>query len=197
MKQKSIVIDREYASGGREVARILSEKTGMEFYDGNLLYFAGERYGIDLGQMKRYDEKGVGSILHDFAMAVETIGSADRDAPFRTQAALGRLMKLLVAEKPCIFLGRCAAEFLQGETPLVRVFIYAGDMEDRVKRVRELGECETGNVEAYIRRKDQQRRNYHRFFTEKQWGEPKHYDLMLNTSALGYEKTADTILSLL
>ena len=37
MIKKSIVIDREYGSGGREVARILSEKLGMEFYDGNLL----------------------------------------------------------------------------------------------------------------------------------------------------------------
>ena len=34
MKTQSVVIDREYGSGGREVARILSEKLGMEFYDG-------------------------------------------------------------------------------------------------------------------------------------------------------------------
>ncbi|MBQ9748201.1 MAG: cytidylate kinase-like family protein [Clostridia bacterium] len=197
MKQKSILIDREYASGGREVARILSEKTGMDFYDGNLLYFAGERYGIDLGQMRRYDEQGVGSILHDFAMAVETLGGADREAPFRSYEAMGRLMKLLVREKPCIILGRCAAELLQGETPFAHVFIYAGNMDDRIRRVQSLGECEGGNVEAYIRRKDQQRRNYHRFFTEKKWGEPQNYDLLLNTSALGYEKAADAILAIL
>ena len=47
MKLESIVIDREYGSGGREVARILSEKLGMEFYDGNLLALAGkERIAI-------------------------------------------------------------------------------------------------------------------------------------------------------
>ena len=59
MNKKSIVIDREYGSGGREVARILSEKLGMEFYDGNLLVLAGKEYGIDLGTLQTYDEKGV------------------------------------------------------------------------------------------------------------------------------------------
>ena len=54
MNKKSIVIDREYGSGGREVARILSEKLGMEFYDGNLLVLAGKEYGIDLGTLQTW-----------------------------------------------------------------------------------------------------------------------------------------------
>ena len=56
MKRYSIVIDREYGSGGREVARILSERLGMEFYDGNLSALAGKEYGIDLETSKDYDE---------------------------------------------------------------------------------------------------------------------------------------------
>ena len=72
MKKKSIVIDREYGSGGREVARILSEKLGMEFYDGNLLALAGKEYGIELGVAQEYDEKGVGGILSDIAMMTNT-----------------------------------------------------------------------------------------------------------------------------
>ncbi|MBR7187446.1 MAG: cytidylate kinase family protein, partial [Clostridia bacterium] len=65
MKTQSVVIDREYGSGGREVARILSEKLGMEFYDGNLLVLAGREYGIDVATLQDYDEKGVGSVLSD------------------------------------------------------------------------------------------------------------------------------------
>ena len=58
MSKQSIVIDREYGSGGREVARILSEKLGIEFYDGDLLIMAGREYGINLGTLREYDEKG-------------------------------------------------------------------------------------------------------------------------------------------
>ena len=51
MRGKTIVIDREYGSGGREVAKLLSEKLGIPFYDGELLVLASEKYGIDLGMM--------------------------------------------------------------------------------------------------------------------------------------------------
>ena len=69
MRGKTIVIDREYGSGGREVAKLLSEKLGIPFYDGELLVLASEKYGIDLGMMKDYDEKRMGSILYSIAMA--------------------------------------------------------------------------------------------------------------------------------
>ena len=72
MNKKSIVIDREYGSGGREVARILSEKLGIEFYDGNLLVMAGQEYGIDLSTLQTYDEKGVGGVLHDLSLVDPT-----------------------------------------------------------------------------------------------------------------------------
>ena len=48
MRGKTIVIDREYGSGGREVAKLLSEKLGIPFYDGELLVLASEKYGIDV-----------------------------------------------------------------------------------------------------------------------------------------------------
>ena len=125
MNRQSIVIDREYGSGGREVARILSEQLGIEFYDGNLLVMAGEEYGINLGTMADYDERGVGSFLFDFA----TIGSYGHnvginEAPFQVYSALSRLVQQLVAKKPCIFLGRCTAHILETEAhvPFVNAF---------------------------------------------------------------------------
>ena len=93
MNKKSIVIDREYGSGGREVARILSEKLGMEFYDGNLLVLAGKEYGIDLGTLQTYDEKGVGSLLHDLSLVHTSAyggtvySSAVNEAPFQVYSA--------------------------------------------------------------------------------------------------------------
>ena len=195
---RSIVIDREYGSGGREVARILSEKLGMEFYDGNLLTLAGQQYGINLGTLQQYDEKGVGSILHDFAMLSQpAYGGVINEAPFEVFSAQSRLVQQLVAEKPCIFLGRCTAHILKTEAhvPFIHAFIYASNMEDRVRRAREVDGVEEKKIEAYIRRKDSQRRNYNKFFTDKAWGEPQNYDLMLNTSALGYAGAAAAIIA--
>ena len=200
MKRYSIVIDREYGSGGREVARILSEQLGMEFYDGNLLVMAGKEYGIDLATLQDYDEKGVGSVLHELSMVRNSAyGNLVNDAPYQVYSAQSRLVQQLVAKQPCIFLGRCTAQILTTEArvPFVHAFIYAGNMEDRIRRAREVDGVEASRIEAYIKRKDSQRRNYNRAFTDKAWGDPKNYDLMLNTSQLGYEGAAEAIMGVL
>ena len=48
MRGKTIVIDREYGSGGREVAKLLSEKLGIPFYDGELLYLPAKNTALTL-----------------------------------------------------------------------------------------------------------------------------------------------------
>ena len=198
VKKTSIVIDREYGSGGREVARMLSEQLGMEFYDGNLLVLAGREYGIDLGTLQTYDEKGVGSVLHDLALLRSSpYGTTVDDAPFQVYSAQSRLVQQLVAKQPCIFLGRCAGQILKTEArvPFVHAFIYASNMQDRIDRARTVDGVESGRIEAYIKHRDNQRKNYNKFFTEKTWGDPNNYDLMLNASTLGYAGAAAAIVA--
>ncbi len=205
MNKKSIVIDREYGSGGREVARILSEKLGMEFYDGNLLVLAGKEYGIDLGTLQTYDEKGVGSLLHDLSLVRNSgfgstvYGSTVNEAPFQVYSAQSRLVQQLVAKGPAIFLGRCTGQILKTEAraPFVHAFVYASNMQDRIDRARNVDGVEANRIEAYIKRRDNQRKNYNKFFTDKDWGDRNNYDLMLYTSALGYEGAAAAIIAVM
>lgn len=198
---QSIVIDREYGSGGREVARILSQRLGIEFYDGNLLVMTGKEYGINLGILQEYDEKGVGSILYDISLMGGTsgYGASINETPFQIYSAQSRLVQQLVAKKPCIFLGRCTSHILKTEAhvPFVHAFIYASNMEDRIARARDVDGVESNRIEAYIRRRDNQRKNYNKFFTDQVWGEPKNYDILLNTSTLGYEGAAEAILGVM
>ena len=62
---------------------------------------------------------------------------------------------------------------------------------------REVDGVEASRIEAYIKRRDNQRKNYNKFFTDKTWGDRNNYDLMLNTSTLGYEGAAAAILALM
>ena len=200
MDNMSIVIDREYGSGGREVARILSEKLGMEFYDGNLLALAGKEYGIELGVIQEYDEKGVGGILSDIAMMTNNASPGYKmEEAYSVFSAQSRLVQQLVAIAPCIVLGRGTSRILKTEAhvPFVNAFIYASNMQDRIDRARKVDGVEASRIEAYIKRRDAQRRNYNKFFADKAWGDPKNYDLMLNTSQLGYEAAADAIIAVM
>ena len=169
MRGKTIVIDREYGSGGREVAKLLSEKLGIPFYDGELLVLASEKYGIDLGMMKDYDEKRMGSILYSIAMATSYASDFDKiTKPYEIYEAQAKVMRQLVSEGPCIFLGRCAAEI-------------------RVDGVAQ------SNAVTELHKRDVQRGNYYHYFSKKTWGDRNHYDLCLNTAELGYEKAAEIL----
>ena len=103
---------------------------------------------------------------------------------------------MLASKGPCVILGRCADAILdEANVDSLNVFIYASAMSERVDRVRKLDGVENSHIEAYIRKKDNQRRNYNKFFTQEVWGERQNYDLMLNTSAFGYEGAAKLILA--
>lgn len=196
MRKQTIVIDREYGSGGREVARILSEKLGIRFYDGELLSLASEKYGIDLGAMKDFDEKRVGSLLYSLAMAANCTNNYEKlEMPYKIYNAQAKLMRHLVAEGPCIFLGRCAGEILKDETPLLQVFIYADDIKQKIRRIVELDGVPERDAQSSLHRKDAERKNYYHYFTKKEWGSRQNYDLCLNTSALGYERAANAIIA--
>lgn len=194
----SIVIDREYGSGGREIARLIAEKLNIKFYDGDLLIMAGEQYGIDIGQMKTFDEKGSGSFLHDMALLSSSLsGSRDHEKPFEVFEAQSRLMKQLALQDSCIFLGRCADVILKDTVPILHVFVYASNMQDKVERIRKIDGIEHNRIESLIRSKDAQRKNYRSFFGGSSWSDMKGYDMCINTSTVGYEGAADAIIAAL
>ncbi len=75
---RTITIERQYASGGREIARRISERLGIPFYDGQLLIMAAERFGLNPGVVKENDEKVNRSFLYSVAEAVENFSGSDR-----------------------------------------------------------------------------------------------------------------------
>lgn len=64
-----ITIERQYGSGGREVARILSERLGIPCYGRELLAVTAADNGISIEELKKLDEKRTGSLLHDLVLS--------------------------------------------------------------------------------------------------------------------------------
>lgn len=191
---KTITISRQYGSGGRIVADMLSKELGIPFYDGNLLMIAGERYGINPGVLKEYDEKKSTSFLYGIAMMAEGYTNQEKIMlPYKLYQAQRDTMKRLVQDGPCIFVGRCADQILKEECDLVRVFIYASSMEQRVRRAMDADHVSQREAPSQIARKDRERKDYYYFHTGQEWGRMTNYDLCLNTTTLGFEKCVELI----
>ena len=70
----------------------------------------------------------------------------------------------------------------------LRVYIYASDMEDRIKRIKKNKHISQREALDRIAYKDRQRRDYYNFYTGHEWGKMENYDICLNTSVLSEEE---------
>lgn len=195
MELKSITIDRQYGSGGREIGKILSKRLGIPYYDGELLLLAAEKHGLNPGVLKDLDEKPSGSVLYGLAMAVEGYKNLDRALlPYKIFQAETETIRRLAAKQPCVFIGRCADWALKETGGFRSVFIYASNLADRTRRANENDGIPVNKIEAFVKRKDKQRKDYYNFHTQMEWGEKENYDLCLNSSIFGYKGCAELII---
>lgn len=193
---KTITIDRTFGSGGREVALCISKITGVPYFDSEIILKAAEDFGVDVGVLKNYDENYVGSLIYNLSM-FSASNEYEQSAIYRTYFAVSETMRKLNKENGGgVFVGRCADVILSEQCPTVKTFIYSSSMEKRIERTLKVEDVSRGKAEAFIQRKDKQRRNYYQFFTDNKWGAPTNYDLMLNTAAIDYDKCARIIIDL-
>ena len=65
---KSVAIEREFGSGGRDIGIRIAKEAQIPYYDGQLLIEAAKGYGIEIATLKEFDENKVGSFLYNIAM---------------------------------------------------------------------------------------------------------------------------------
>lgn len=192
-----INIGRQLGSGGREVGKELARRFGMDYYDKELLDIAARESGFCTEVFERSDEhKGFFQSL--FESVVPVIGHTtgfyqnqlSDESLFRIQAEAIR--KAAARLKGGVFIGRCADYVLRDYPNCLNVFISANE-EDRVKRIMEACKVEEKEATRLMRNGDSNREAYYNFYASSRWGEAKTYDLCINSSVLGIEKTADFI----
>ena len=66
-KIKIITIGREYASGGRSVGKLISEKLGIPFYNKEILHMAAEKLNMSADDVKNADETAANSLLYSIS----------------------------------------------------------------------------------------------------------------------------------
>ena len=192
-----ITIGREFGSGGREFARLLSERLGIPAHDRSVIAEIAQRTSFAeeyvRGIVERTPQRpvlpflpgGQGVFFDGHAeMPAESVYRAQREA-----------VLFLADHAPCIIVGRCADYILRSRAPL-RVFLYA-DLESRVRRCLERqpeGENRTEReMRQLIQRMDRERARYYDFYTGATWGDRANYDLCLNTSTMPLATAVDIV----
>lgn len=193
--QRSIVINREFGSGGREIGRMICQRTGMEFYDSRILQEAASKRGLPTDLLEGFDERIVTGQFFDLSI----IGGTDPETislPYRMYGAIAEVITEAARTKPSVFIGRCADKILtEAKLPFRSVFIYSTDLAAKIARAVERDGVEPKDAEKYIAKMDRARDRYQQFFTGTRFGDRKEYDLCLNSGRLDYATCVDLIIA--
>ena len=95
-------------------------------------------------------------------------------------------------ESSCVFVGRCADYVLREYENTVNIFITA-DIKERIERVAKRHGCGAETAMKIINDRESERSTYYNYYTGKKWGYSASYDLCVNSSILGMEKTEELI----
>ncbi len=196
MRQHVITISRELGSGGNLIAKELSKRLEIPYYDKEIINETSQEFGLPKEQLLKNDEKRTNSFLYSLATAqiagvnnptfqFNDIILDDRSFMF-TSETIKRL-----ATSPCIIVGRCA-DFILQNRHIIKVFVCA-DMDDKVKRISELLGLSEKNALKLIQKTDKRRAAYYNSYTDRTWGAAANYHITINTSVLGIEGSADVL----
>jgi cytidylate kinase len=191
-KKYIFTIGRQFGSGGIAVGKALSEKLQIPFYDSEILTRVAQESGLCEEILKNHDEKPAQSVF--YSAWATPFHTSELPLGLKVFLAQFNVIKKLAKEGPCVIVGRCADYVLKDFDNVVKTFIYASS-EVRIKNLTEkLGVTEK-QARSMMHKADKTRTAYYNYFTEKEWGKPDSYDMMIDMSLITPEGAADTIIA--
>ena len=192
MAHTIINIGRQFGSGGGFVAKAISARLGIPFYDNELISKAAEESGFSKDLFNFRDEK---ASLFSMSTFFESwrFGQPQNYMNDNTLFTIqSQVIREIAENGPAILIGRCS-DYILRDLKCLNVFITA-PLEYRIRRVSERENLSEKEAEDLIVRKDRTRQTYYNYFTFGSWGSASNYDICIDSSILGIDGTAEAII---
>jgi cytidylate kinase len=192
-----VTISRAYGAGALEVARALAQRLGYRLVDEQLPVVAASRLGTSADVVQTVSERprGFGErVLEQLGGGVPEAAQPPSEDPF--PAEMRQAIEEAVREEAeggdVVIVGRMASVILAGRQDLLRVFIHA-PLAWRIAHVVDSLRVSEAEARAEIARIDEARRTYAREGYRVTWGDPRNYDLVVDSSRFGVDGSAAVI----
>lgn len=187
-EQLIITLDREFASGGRIIARRIADAFDIRLLDGSIIQEIADIHGLDVKKLSGYDE------VPKSIFGARTV----RGYSSSPHVNIAKLQFDFILEKAksgesFIVLGRCGESVLSEYKDAIKLFIMA-NAPAKIKRVMDFENVSEDEAYEIIRVNNKKRRDYHNYYCNTKWGDSRRYDMCINTSRLGIEPTADFLI---
>ncbi len=198
MMIRVLTIEREYGSGGGEVAAALADRLGWKLWDQALTNEIARQMDCDCRVVEERGEKR-DPLFHRLLMAfMRGSHEGSLNAPrlkIADAECIREVTEQVVKEAAqcggCVIVGRGSAYYLQDRPDAFHVFIYA-PFGEKVRRLRARGKSEQQAVHL-AESVDRDRAAFIHQFFKVEWPDRQRFHLMVN-SGMGESATVDTVL---
>jgi cytidylate kinase len=192
-----ITIDREYGSGGGDIAAHLAKRLGWKLWDQSLTDEIARRLDCERRAVEEREEHRDPAMYRlfkaflrgSFEGTVNTprLRMVDADCVREVTHAL---VKEVAETGNCVIVGRGGAYYLGDRRNAFHVFVY-GLFDDKVRRVQATGKTEEEAI-ALIEQVDVDRASFIQQYFHVDWPERQRFHLMVNSS-MGEQIAVETI----
>ena len=196
-----ITISRQFGAGGSLVGGHVATALRWTIVDNDFVGRIAARSGLPEAEVARRDERAPGFrewLTRALSRASPELFLPTPEAPPAEleEAALVKVTELVVAdlaaEGRMVLVGRAASAVLGRKEDALHVRVVA-PREARIRAVMARLGMGPSEAERLMDATDQHRTRYHREYYNRDWADPTHFHLVVNTGLLGYDGAGDVV----
>ena len=188
MNHLVVTIGCEYGAGGPQIGKMLAEALNIEYYDRDLIDKVVDQLGVDKELVKEADTKA--NVKYSFETS---LGPRYANLTNRVIYTQYEVLHNMAEKSSCVIIGRSANYILKDRDDVLNFFIYA-PKDVRIGSIMEQDHVSRDKAEAEIDYYDEMNHSRHKYITGTYSGDRRGRDLMIDSSRLGWEKTAKYLL---
>jgi cytidylate kinase len=195
---RMITIEREYGSGGADVARKLAERLGWKLWDQALTTEIARLMECPSRTVQELEERKDSLRYRLFKAFMKGSFEGSLNAPKLKivdadciKDVTRRLVTDIAREGNAVIVGRGAAYHLHDRADSLNVFVYA-PFEEKVRRLRAGGKSEADAIDL-AETVDRDRAAYIKQYFGLEWPVRQYFHVMINTT-MGDDRVVETIL---
>jgi len=196
-----ITISRQLGSGGAYIGQMLAKDLNIFYADREIINQAAKQFSVLEEDLQYREEKTISfweSFFQSFTYASQIyippqiMGPTDREL-FDVET---EIIKRIANVRSAVIIGRCSTNIFCHHPNHVSIFLHANTAfrKSRIQKLYNVTEEVAGRM---IIQSDKERALYYQTFTGKEWTDARQYDLVIDTSKIGLDKSEALIIKYL
>lgn len=175
---------------GKCIGGIKLCELGIKYYDRDIIARVAEKTDLGREFIEKKGEYAHSKNIFSYAfIGRDATGASMDDYLFKAQK---KIIEDIAEKEPCVIIGRCADFILKNRQDCLNVFI-CGDEDEKARRICQLYEKSESEARKLMKDTDKKRAINYKYYTDKEWGRTKNYDICLNSNRLGYKNVIDVL----